>query len=435
MSDNIKQNANYVYIDIPTEYIPVYTRLLCALADYGIDMLEDCKASCTDKDSGIIECFNMFNSAVAAYKLGQTKLAETLISYIDSTLSLKYKNITIPDSISFPVEEENAELFADFQDPPIFEARYGNPKPLESLDILGADEIDGVSSVYSIVYNPEDTTEQSIVWTVIEGQGNEYAYIDSTTGVLYLKSNANNNRVVIKATSASNPEIFATKEVYCTYNNENQEPNCRVNLTYNSDLVENGTRKTIRAEVVGTEKNISRLELYKIDSNNNNELIKFVENWSIYNFDITISGVNRFFVRAIFVDGTNKNSDIIQLEAVPCCYLGTGYNYSYVIDPYHKLSPMYDIASLNGKEYDFQVNIDGQWLVIVVPRIEGHMNIDEIRMDDTNLNSGFDMRYHKQYAVTEINGIIYDCYIVNFGETTASGPGFKQGNYRLLITG
>ncbi len=47
-------------------------------------MLQDCKASCSDKNSGVIECFNMFNSAVAARKLGNDKLAALLIKYIKS---------------------------------------------------------------------------------------------------------------------------------------------------------------------------------------------------------------------------------------------------------------------------------------------------------------------------------------------------------------
>ena len=62
------------------------------------------------------------------------------------------------------------------------------------------------------------------------------------------------------------------------------------------------------------------------------------------------------------------------------------------------------------------------------------MNINEIRMDDTNLISGFDMRYKKLEDVTRDNGVVYDCYVVDFEDNQGNKPGFKQDNYRLLIT-
>ena len=79
MSDLIQVEPEYVYVTIPAEYICVYHRILAMLADYGEDMLKDCKVSCTDRNSNVIDCFNMFNAAVAARKLGKDKLAETLI--------------------------------------------------------------------------------------------------------------------------------------------------------------------------------------------------------------------------------------------------------------------------------------------------------------------------------------------------------------------
>ena len=82
MSKLIKVEPEYIYVTVPAEYICVYHRILAMMADYGEEMLKDCKASCTDKNNNVIECFNMFNSAVAARKLGKDKLAETLIKYI-----------------------------------------------------------------------------------------------------------------------------------------------------------------------------------------------------------------------------------------------------------------------------------------------------------------------------------------------------------------
>ena len=82
MSNRKEITPEYIYITIPAEYVCVYHRILAMLADYGEDMLKDCKASCSDRNSGVIECFNMFNAAVAARHIGQTKKAELIINYI-----------------------------------------------------------------------------------------------------------------------------------------------------------------------------------------------------------------------------------------------------------------------------------------------------------------------------------------------------------------
>lgn len=110
--NEIKQiEPEYVYVTIPAEYICVYHRILAMMADYGEDMLKDCKANCTDRNSGVIECFNMFNSAVAARKLGKDKLAEVIIKYIKTKINQIYKDIDNSTSFVFPVDE-NGQLKA-----------------------------------------------------------------------------------------------------------------------------------------------------------------------------------------------------------------------------------------------------------------------------------------------------------------------------------
>ena len=111
MSSLIEVNPEYIYITIPAEYICVYHRLIAMLADFGEEMLKDCKASCTDKNKGVIECYNMFNAAVAAKKLGKDKLAETLIKYIKAKINQIYKGADNSTSFVFPVDE-NGELKA-----------------------------------------------------------------------------------------------------------------------------------------------------------------------------------------------------------------------------------------------------------------------------------------------------------------------------------
>ena len=126
MRKSIQVEPEYVYVTIPAEYICVYHRILAMLADYGEDMLKDCKASCTDRNSDVIDCFNMFNAAVAARKLGKDKLAETLIKYIKAKINQMYRGVDNSTSFVFPVDE-NGQLkaFVSCNERPMF---YINPE-------------------------------------------------------------------------------------------------------------------------------------------------------------------------------------------------------------------------------------------------------------------------------------------------------------------
>lgn len=130
MSVKLQQvEPEYVYVTIPAEYICVYHRILAMLADYGEDMLKDCKAACKDRNSGVIECFNMFNAAVAARKLGKEKLAETLIKYIKAKINQIYKGKDNSTSFIFPVDETGQlKAYVTCGERPMFEI---NPDDME----------------------------------------------------------------------------------------------------------------------------------------------------------------------------------------------------------------------------------------------------------------------------------------------------------------
>ena len=103
--DNLKPvNIDYLYVTIPANYVCLYNRILVLMADYGVSMLQDCYANCKDKNKSIIEVFNMFNSAVAANKLGDTKLADTLIKYVDAKINQLSNNYQPSNEIIFPIE-------------------------------------------------------------------------------------------------------------------------------------------------------------------------------------------------------------------------------------------------------------------------------------------------------------------------------------------
>lgn len=122
MSELKPIEPEYVYVTIPAEYVCVYHRILVMLADYGEEMLKDCKASCTDRNSNVIECFNMFNAAVAARKLGKDKLAEVLIKYIKAKINQIYKGFDNSTSVVFPVDEDGRiKAFVSCGERPRFE--------------------------------------------------------------------------------------------------------------------------------------------------------------------------------------------------------------------------------------------------------------------------------------------------------------------------
>lgn len=129
MSELKEIEPEYIYVTIPAEYVCVYHRILAMLADYGIEMLKDCKATCTDKNSGVIECFNMFNSAVACRKLGKLKEAEVIIKYIKAKINQIYKGVDNSTSFVFPVDEDGQlKAFVSCGERPRF---YINPDDME----------------------------------------------------------------------------------------------------------------------------------------------------------------------------------------------------------------------------------------------------------------------------------------------------------------
>lgn len=106
---------DYIYSLIPSKYVITYHNILMLLADYGEDMLKDCKANCKDRNSNVIECYNMFNSAIASYNLGNTKLADTIVKYING--KLKQLGINFKDNIILNIDAEgHIKVFVNSDD-------------------------------------------------------------------------------------------------------------------------------------------------------------------------------------------------------------------------------------------------------------------------------------------------------------------------------
>lgn len=121
MSNRKEVTPEYIYLTIPAEYVCVYHRIMAMLADYGEEMLKDCKASCIDRNSGVIECFNMFNAACAARLFGQDKKAQLIINYIKAKINQIYKGKDNSTSYVFPIDENGKlKAFVSCNDRPRF---------------------------------------------------------------------------------------------------------------------------------------------------------------------------------------------------------------------------------------------------------------------------------------------------------------------------
>lgn len=82
---------NLIYLTIPVEYICTYHKLLVYFADFGKSLLDDCSASCKGNNKTVIDCWNLFQSALACKALGQDKQADLFIDYINKQLNIVYR--------------------------------------------------------------------------------------------------------------------------------------------------------------------------------------------------------------------------------------------------------------------------------------------------------------------------------------------------------
>ena len=92
---------------------------------------------------------------------------------------------------------------------------YQNVDILESISIIGSSTVEGKTSTYTVMYNPENTIKTGVTWSI--HSGSNYASIDANTGVLTIGSTANNNSVTIRATSTQEPSIYTDKVITVTY--------------------------------------------------------------------------------------------------------------------------------------------------------------------------------------------------------------------------
>lgn len=103
----------------------------------------------------------------------------------------------------------------DFSDANLGKVTLTGYVPVSAITINGKSTVTGSSSQYSVSYFPLNTSERRVRWSI--ESGNEYAVINSETGNMTILPDADNEEVVIKATSVFDNSIYATKTVTVTF--------------------------------------------------------------------------------------------------------------------------------------------------------------------------------------------------------------------------
>lgn len=89
--EHVEIFPEYIYLTIPSAWVCVYHKLLSYIADFGKTIVDDCTAVCKGNGKNILNCWNIFQSAVACNALGRTKEAEFFIEYIKKQLTNVYR--------------------------------------------------------------------------------------------------------------------------------------------------------------------------------------------------------------------------------------------------------------------------------------------------------------------------------------------------------
>lgn len=104
------EDGMYTYLDVPSKYNCVYKKLLIKLSDLGVDMIKDCTSTCKGINRQVINCWNMFQSACAAYTLGYWKQADLLVNYINTSLQFGCTEYTTDEKPVFMIFELNIPI-------------------------------------------------------------------------------------------------------------------------------------------------------------------------------------------------------------------------------------------------------------------------------------------------------------------------------------
>lgn len=92
-NDSFEIESDVCYLTIPADWIPTYRKLLMFVADYGKHILDDCNIACKGTGSIVFNCWNLFQSACAAYTMEDFEKAVLFKDYVDKQINLVDKEV------------------------------------------------------------------------------------------------------------------------------------------------------------------------------------------------------------------------------------------------------------------------------------------------------------------------------------------------------
>ena len=132
-------DVEVVYLTIPTKWIPTYRKLLSLVANGGKAIIDDCNYGCKGNGSVVFNCWNIFQSACAAYTEGKEDEAELFINYVSKQINaynksngikvndtgfkytitpdgkVKADGVIEDDVVSLSLDEENKEAYDNYK--------------------------------------------------------------------------------------------------------------------------------------------------------------------------------------------------------------------------------------------------------------------------------------------------------------------------------
>ena len=84
------EDNNFVFLSVPIIWKDIYNELIKLMSNFGIDIIKDCSAICSNSGKNIITCWMTFNVACAAYTINNFKEAKILIIILIDTLNKTY---------------------------------------------------------------------------------------------------------------------------------------------------------------------------------------------------------------------------------------------------------------------------------------------------------------------------------------------------------
>ena len=82
-----------IVLSIPKEWEDTYIKLLTVISQSGEAILNDCSYGCKGDGSIMLNCWNIFQAACAAYALGNIKRANLYINYVNKQIVNKFGEV------------------------------------------------------------------------------------------------------------------------------------------------------------------------------------------------------------------------------------------------------------------------------------------------------------------------------------------------------